>query len=93
MSTIARTDAFDIDVLVCPKCQGRLRVLGEVRDVAMVRRVRESLGLPAETPRRARARDSTTLFADVDETDLMNGFEGVERRTDCVGGDQPRRPC
>jgi hypothetical protein len=59
--------SFDVDVLDCPKCHGRLRVLGEVTDLAMVSLVLESLGLPAEAPRPARARDPTTLFADVDE--------------------------
>jgi hypothetical protein len=59
--------SFDVDVLVCPKCHGRLRVLDEVTDLAMVSLVLESLGLPAEAPRPARARDPTTLFADVDE--------------------------
>jgi hypothetical protein len=37
---------FDVDVLACRKCHGRLRVLSEVTDPAMVRLALESLGLP-----------------------------------------------
>jgi hypothetical protein len=42
-------------------------VLGEVTDLAMARLLLESRGLPEGAPRPARARDPTTLFADVDE--------------------------
>ncbi len=55
---------FDVDVLVCPACGGRLRVLGEVTDRAMVRLVLESLELPADAPRAARARDPTELLGE-----------------------------
>jgi hypothetical protein len=55
--------SFDVDVLVCPTCRGRLRVLGEVTDPAMVGLVLESVGLPIEAPRVARSRDPTELFA------------------------------
>ena len=51
--------SFDVDVLVCSKCGGRLRILGEVTDPAMVRLVLESLGMSAEVPCPARARDPT----------------------------------
>jgi Putative transposase len=59
--------SFDVDVLACATCRGRLRVLGEVNDPAIVRLVLESVGLPAEAPRVARARDPTELFATPDE--------------------------
>ena len=55
--------SFDVDVLSCPKCRGRLRVLGEVTDPAMVGLVLGSLWLPTEAPRVARARDPTELWA------------------------------
>jgi hypothetical protein len=55
--------SFDVDVLVCPTCGERLRVLGQVTDPAMVGLVLESVGLPTEPPRVARARDPTELFA------------------------------
>ena len=48
--------SFDADVLQRPTCGGRLRMLGEVTDAPMVRLVLESLALPADAPRAARAR-------------------------------------
>ena len=50
---------FDVDVLVCPSCSGRLRVLGAVTDAAEARERLERLGLPADAPTTARARDPT----------------------------------
>ena len=58
-SLLRRT--FAVDVLACPTCGGRLRVLGEVTEPAMVRLALESLGVPTDAPRVARARDPTEL--------------------------------
>jgi uncharacterized protein YbaR (Trm112 family) len=55
---------FEVDVLVCPECGGRLRVLGEVTDPAMVRLVLDSLGVAADVP--CPTRDPTLLCADFD---------------------------
>jgi hypothetical protein len=54
--------SFEVDVLACKQCGGRLRVLGAVTDPAMVRLMLESLGMPTEAPRAARARDPTELL-------------------------------
>jgi hypothetical protein len=54
---------FEVDVWCCPKCGGRVRVLGLVTEPALVKRVLESLGMATEAPRAARARDPTDLFA------------------------------
>ena len=54
--------SFQVDVLECAKCGGRLRVLGEVIEPTMVRLVLESLGMPTGAPRVARARDPTELL-------------------------------
>jgi hypothetical protein len=51
--------AFDVDVLACAKCGGRLRVLGCVTDPDLGRAILERLAIPAEAPRVARARDPT----------------------------------
>jgi len=51
--------SFEVDVLACPGCSGRLRVLGEVTDPPMVRLVLDSLGMPTDAPRVARARGPT----------------------------------
>jgi hypothetical protein len=56
---------FDVDVLVCPECRGRLRILGQVTDEATVGRMLAKLGMPAQAPRAARARDPTDLLGDV----------------------------
>ena len=50
---------FDVDVLACTKCGGRLRVHACVKDPWLVRAVLERLAMPAEAPRVARARDPT----------------------------------
>jgi len=56
--------SFEVDVLACARCGGRLRVLGEVTDPALVQLVLESLGLPGHAPSAARARDPTSLRGD-----------------------------
>jgi len=61
-SLLRRT--FDVDVLACPSCRGRLRVLAEVTNLAMVKLALESVGVAAEAPRAARARDPTELLGE-----------------------------
>ncbi len=56
--------SFDVDVLQCASCGGRLRVLGEVTEPAAVRLVLDRLGVPTEAPAAARARDPTELLGD-----------------------------
>ena len=53
----------NIDSLACPKCAGRLRMIGLIMDKDVVRRILLSLGLPCEPPVLARAR-APTLFED-----------------------------
>jgi hypothetical protein len=43
--------SFDVDVLACSSCGGRLRVLGEITEPAMIRLVLDALGMPTEAPR------------------------------------------
>ncbi len=45
--------AFDIDVLACPRCGGRLRLIATVEEPGAVRAILASLGLVAEPPARA----------------------------------------
>jgi hypothetical protein len=43
--------AFGVDVLACPRCAGRLRLVATVEDPHAIRAILESLGLPApESP-------------------------------------------
>jgi hypothetical protein len=48
--------AFDIDVLACPRCGGRLRLLALIEDPRVIRQILEHLGhlgLPADVSGRA----------------------------------------
>ena len=60
--------SFDVDVLECAKCHGRLRVLGAVEDPLAARALLEQLGLPTGAPAQPRARDPSTLDGE-DPTD------------------------
>ena len=42
--------AFGVDVLGCPRCAGRLRLVATVDDPYAIRAILESLGLPADVP-------------------------------------------
>jgi len=42
--------AFGIDVLACPRCGGRLRLLATVEEPEAIRAILDSLGVPAEVP-------------------------------------------
>jgi hypothetical protein len=55
---------LDVDVLECPKCDGRLRVLAAITERASVTRILAHIGVPTEAPAVARARDPTD---DVDD--------------------------
>jgi hypothetical protein len=48
--------SFEIDVLACPECGGRLRLLATIESPAVVRKILSHLGIPAECPRPAAAR-------------------------------------
>jgi len=62
---------FDVDVLACAKCGGRLRVLAVITEAEPVRRILEHLGLPSEAPPLARARDPTDEFEGQSAGDAM----------------------
>jgi hypothetical protein len=57
--------SFRVDVLECPRCHGRLRVLAVLTEPEHVRRILTHLGVPTRAPPLARARDPTDN--DVDE--------------------------
>ena len=54
-SLLRRT--FEVDVLACTHCGGRLRVLSVITEPGPVRRILEHLGMPADPVPIARARD------------------------------------
>ena len=48
VSMMART--FGFDVLACPRCGGRLRLIALIEGVAVIGRILRHLGLPTEIP-------------------------------------------
>ena len=42
--------SFGCDVLACPRCGGRLRLIALIEEAAVVDRTLRHLGLPTETP-------------------------------------------
>jgi len=51
--------SFSVDVLECPKCKGRLRMIAVITEREPARRILAHLGLPTDPPSVARARDPT----------------------------------
>jgi hypothetical protein len=58
--------SFDVDVMACAKCGGRLRVVAVITEREPVQRILEHLGLPTEVTPPARARDPTDDLDDVE---------------------------
>jgi hypothetical protein len=52
---------FDIDVLACTKCDGRLRLLGAITQQAVAEKILTHLGRDTDVPTLARARDPTEM--------------------------------
>jgi hypothetical protein len=49
---------FDIDVLACPACHGRIQIVETVADKSAARRVLERLGITPDAPSPVRARET-----------------------------------
>ena len=47
-SLMART--FGVDVLACPRCGGRLRLIALIEEAAVIGRILRHLGVPTEIP-------------------------------------------
>jgi len=47
---------FDLDVLCCPKCSGRLKLLALIEDPNVIKKILKHLNLPTELPTPAPAR-------------------------------------
>jgi hypothetical protein len=60
--------SFSVDVLECPKCHGRLRMIAVITEREPARRILARLGLPTDSPPLARARDPTDEFEDDEAT-------------------------
>ena len=46
----AAGEIFEVDVLECPHCKGRLRILAAIHPPDATRKILECLGLPDRTP-------------------------------------------
>jgi len=42
--------SFAVDVLECPRCGGRIRILAAIEDPAVARKILDCLGLPSRPP-------------------------------------------
>jgi hypothetical protein len=60
------TDPVDIDVLACPRCGGRLRLIAIVEDPPEIGEVLSTLGLSAEVDRAPPPRRSLDVNATAD---------------------------
>ena len=52
---------FAVDVLECPRCGGRMRILAAIEDPAVARKILDCLGLPSRPPPLAPARRNRHL--------------------------------
>jgi len=52
---------FAIDILACPDCGGRLRLLATIEERAVVEKILTHLGLPADLPQPSAARTPAWL--------------------------------
>jgi RNase P protein component len=41
---------FNIDISICPKCQGRMRILAAIEDPKIIRKILDHLGIPSSPP-------------------------------------------
>jgi hypothetical protein len=60
--------SFDLDVLACPHCGGRLRSIATVLDARVAQRILEHLKRPARAPPHAPARTPPPFWPDVESS-------------------------
>jgi hypothetical protein len=41
---------FEVDVLACPRCGGRLRLVALIQQASVIKRILRHLGLPTDVP-------------------------------------------
>ena len=47
---VAAKHTFAVDVLACPRCGGRMRVVATIEDPVVIRKILTHLGLPTAVP-------------------------------------------
>lgn len=73
---------FQIDILQCPRCQGRMKVLAAINDPGVAQKILRHLGLPIEGPRCAPARAPPELELDFDADAGFNADADFEAEAD-----------
>jgi hypothetical protein len=58
--------SFGFDVLACPRCRGRLRLIAVIEDARVIRGILDHLGLPTEVPAARPSRAPPIAFDIVD---------------------------
>jgi hypothetical protein len=68
---MART--FGLDVLACPRCGGRLRLIALIDEAAVIERILTHLGVPPEIPAPRPARAPPLRVVDHSQAALDDG--------------------
>ena len=68
--------AYALDVLVCPRCQGPMRLVSVIQDERVAARILEHLGLPARAPPRGGPWRSGQQLA-LDDLDRYDGVDAT----------------
>jgi len=64
--------SFSVDVLQCPKCHGRLRVIAVITEREPIARILAHVGMPTGPPPLTRARDPSDEFDDDEAASQLN---------------------
>jgi hypothetical protein len=64
--------SFGFDVLACPRCGGRLRLIALIEEARVIRRILGHLGLPTEVPTARPSRAPPMPFDSVANGDTDN---------------------
>jgi hypothetical protein len=85
---------FGVDVLACPRCGGRLRLVALIEQASVIQRILRHLGLPSDLPepRPARAPPGSFARSRISRKTLPNSTapaEGMASRTRGVGSGRP----
>ena len=81
---MART--FGLDVLACPRCGGRLRLVAMIEDARVIARILRHLGVPAEVPTPRPARPPPADAWAIDSGELGGIHPGLLRPRGGRGG-------
>ena len=72
--------SFAIDVLVCPKCQGRMKLIAVVKSPISIARYLTAVGEPTEVPRRSPGRGPPYWKSRVLRRQVLSDEDGCGNR-------------